>query len=224
MTYPRIARRPALLLAVALLLAALATVLLRPASTLAKDSHSVSCTSAAASGHHAHACATRKHATHAQAKGKPHRAKHHLIKKNKKAKKHRAGTHTAASAQTPAVCEDGTTPTHDTDGAFSCGDGSEAACTGGAKPVPSKSGAKLLCPAARSSTTEWSEATCEDGGAPVHGSTGYTCTDGSAPECEDGSRPTASDDGAMLVCLSHGASGSPTRAEEKEEESEEALG
>jgi hypothetical protein len=210
-------------LALALLLAALVVPLLRPAPTLARGPHRACASAVAASEHGARACAQRAHSGHAQGNGRRHHAKHRSIKK-KKAAQHRAGTRTPAPVPTPAVCEDGTTPTRGAEGAFSCGDGSEPACTAGAEPAPAKNGKKLVCPAATSANTEWTEATCENGGAPVHGSSGFGCEDGSQPECEDGSRPTASDDGSMLVCLSSGGgSGSaPTPAEE--EESEESAG
>ncbi len=61
-------------------------------------------------------------------------------------------------------------------------------------------------------------ASCEDGSAPVRGSdSSFTCQDGSAPECEDGSTPTRSRAGRSLLCPASLA-GSPEAGEAECEE------
>jgi len=174
---------------------------------------------------HVRACAGRHRPARAGAKVKGHHAKHNHSKK-KKVKAERKSTHAPAAALQPATCADGTTPTRGGEGEFTCGDGSEPVCTSGAKTVSAHSGARPLCPSTSASGTEFSEASCEDGSAPQRtgGSATYACEDGSRPSCEDGSQPTLSDDGSMLVCIAHGAAGSTTPpAEEGEQaESEEA--
>lgn len=217
---PRLSK-PAL--ALALLLTALAALLCRPAPSSAKSAASV-CASAHAR-QHVRACAGRNRAGHAHGKAKGrHAGRHHRINKKKKAAKHGSVKPPSAVAQ-PATCEDGSKPHSEGDGSFSCADGSEPVCTGGGEPVPAKNGAKLVCPAAASTGTEWSEAECEDSGAPERGGDGsYACQDGSQPACSDGSDPTPSDNGSMLVCLVQGtaASAAPSSSEEAgEDESED---
>ncbi len=189
-----------------LALAALAALLCSPAPSFA---------------HHARA-------THASTKSKTkgHHAKHkHHGKKGKKHKtaaKHQAA-HVQAPALTPAVCEDGSRPVNEGEGGFSCANGSEPVCANGAEPSPAHGGSKLLCPAPSKSTTEWEEAECEDGSAPERSEgASFVCEDGSRPACENGVEPTLSDDGSMLVCITHGAtSPSPPSSEEVEEGEDE---
>ncbi len=191
-------------LALALLLTAFATLLCRPAPSSAKGAASA-CASAHAK-RHVRACAGRNRAGHARdrAKGRHSGRRHHRINK-KKAAQHGSVRPTSTVAK-PATCEDGSQPQGESDGSFSCADGSEPVCAGGGEPMPSKNGAKLVCPAAPSASVEWSEPECEDGGAPERSADGaYACEDGSRPACADGSPPTLSDDGSMLVCFAQGA-------------------
>ncbi len=216
--------RPAkLALALALLLTALAALLCRPAPSSAKSAAAGACASAHAK-QHVRACAGRHRAGHARGKAKGrHSGRHHRINKKKKAVQH-GSVHAPSTPAQPATCEDGSRPQSEGDGSFSCADGSEPACTGGGEPVPSKSGAKLVCPVAPSSGTEWSEAECEDGDAPERSADGtYACEDGAPPTCADGSRPTPSDDGSMLVCLaqSTAASASPAPSSPAEDAGED---
>jgi hypothetical protein len=217
--------RPAkLALALALLLTALAALLCRPAPSSA-SSAAGACASAHAK-QHVRACAGRNRAGHARGKAKGRRSgRHHRINK-KKAAQH-VSVDAPSTAAPPATCEDGSKPQSEGDGSFSCADGSGPVCSGGAEPVPTKNGANLLCPAAPGTGAEWSEAECEDGGAPERTSGGsYACEDGSRPACADGSRPTLSDDGSMLVCMqgtptpSSPAPPSPAEEEAGEDESE----
>ena len=60
-------------------------------------------------------------------------------------------------------------------------------------PAPSSDGSRLVCGAAGPSGH--SEATCEDGSAPVRAGDGsFSCGDESEPTCEDGSEPTPTSD------------------------------
>jgi hypothetical protein len=62
-------------------------------------------------------------------------------------------------------------------------------------------------------------ASCADGSEPVRARKGsFSCRDGSEPECEDGSAPTSSRNGAGLVCPASSEDGSGPG-----EECEEAL-
>jgi hypothetical protein len=217
---PRTAK---LALALALLLAALAVLLCRPS-----PSSATSAAGACASAHaeqHVRACAGRNRAGHARGRAKGrHSGRHHRINKKKKAAQHGSVNQPSAVAP-PATCEDGSKPQSEGDGSFSCADGSEPVCAGGAEPAPAKNGAKLLCPTAPSAGVEWSEAECEDGGAPERSGAGsYVCEDGSRPACTDGSRPILSDDGSMLVCIQGTpapSSPAPSPAEEEAGEEDE---
>jgi hypothetical protein len=212
--------RRAACLAFALLLLALSALLLRPAPSLARATSTCSSSAAARAKTHVRACAGRHSSAKAHAKVKGHHAKHNHSKKKAQAK--RKSAHAPAAVQRPATCEDGTTPTRDSEGGFACGDGSEPVCANGAEPVAKRTAGRPLCPVASGSGTEFSEAACEDGSAPERaaGSGTYGCEDGSRPSCEDGSQPTLSDDGSMLVCIAHGAPGSSTPPAEEGEEAE----
>jgi hypothetical protein len=211
-----------LTLALALLLTALAALLCRPAPSSA-GSAAGACASAHAK-QHVRACAGRHRAGHARGKAKGrHSGRHHPINKKKKATQHGSVDASSTPAE-PATCEDGSTPQSEGDASFSCADGSEPVCAGGGEPVPSKNDTKLVCPTAAGTGTEWSEAECEDGGAPERSADGtYACEDGSSPACADGSRPTPSDDGSMLVCLAQGtpAPSSPAPSSAAEEDAED---
>ncbi len=201
-----------------LLPAALALLLSGPAPSDAARARS-SCASDHAK--RARACAERRHArTHGKAKK---RSKHHRPSAGK-------GSHNAAtpapSALAPATCEDGSRPTSEGDGSFSCADGSEPVCQHGVEPVAARGSGKPVCPAPAAGATEWSEAECEDGGTPERAQGGvWACEDGSEPACADESQPRSSDDGSMLVCVAQGspAPSSPS-ADEEEDEEDEAEG
>jgi hypothetical protein len=169
------------------------------------------------------ACAGRNRAGHAHHKAKArHSGRHRPINKKKKAAQH-GSVGTPSTVAPPATCEDGSKPQSEGAGSFSCTDGSEPVCAGGAEPVSAKNGAKLVCPAAAvAAGVEWSEAECEDGGAPERTDGGsYACEDGSRPACADGSRPVLSDDGSMLVCIrGTPAPSSPSSPGEEEDEEE----
>jgi hypothetical protein len=218
--------RPAkpMLLAV-LLLGALAVLLCRAAPSSAKAGASA-CSSAHAT-QHVRACAGRSRSGHSRGNAKGRHSVHHRSIHKKKTASQRGTVHAPAAAAKPATCEDGSQPAGEGDGSFSCANGSEPICAGGAQPTPAKNGAKLLCPTSSAPGTDWSEAECEDGSAPEHaGNGGFACEDESQPSCPDGSRPTPSDDGSMLVCLTHGSPPSPSPVEEDGEdegESEDAA-
>jgi hypothetical protein len=123
---------------IALALGVLAAALLGPAQTLAQT-HKATCH--ASHTKTAHACA--------QSKGK-HKPRHasktttkHKPAKTKKTKKGSA----KPVILVPALCEDGSQPTRVASNSFSCEDGSEPSCEGGATPTTSHNGKTLLCPA-----------------------------------------------------------------------------
>ncbi len=191
------------------LLAALAALLCRPAPSSAKAATSACPSASTHAKQRVRACAGRTHSGHSHGKAKGRHSGHHHPIHRKKATQHSA-VHSPAAVAKPATCEDGSQPINDGESSFSCADGSEPVCASGAEPTPAKSGAKLLCPAPTASGAEWSEAECEDGSAPERSPAGsYACEDGSRPGCPDGSQPTLSDDGSMLVCLAQGAPSSP---------------
>ncbi len=149
------ARRLALPLALALSLGTFAAALLGPAQTLAQtQAHRAACSAAPArstSGAHAKAKRTAHGCTQTSRKGKgraqTHRVNGRRVKLNTK-RTSRTDSTPAASAAAPARCEDGATPVRAADGTFSCVDGSEPECEGGATPTASHGGSLLLCPVA----------------------------------------------------------------------------
>jgi hypothetical protein len=212
--------RRACQLAIGLVLIALSVLLTRPAPAPASPTHGCSSSAATRAKQHVRACAGRHRSAHSHAKVKSHHAKHNHSKKKSKATG--KSTHTPAAAQRPATCEDGTTPARDSEGEYTCGDGSDPICAGGAEPAVTHG--RLLCPATPSSGTEFNEPNCEDGSSPERSEdTGvYECEDGSRPTCENGTQPVRSDDGSMLVCISSGggAAGSSSSPAEETEEGE----
>jgi hypothetical protein len=61
-------------------------------------------------------------------------------------------------------------------------------------------------------------ALCEDGSVPVRAGEGFSCADGSEPECEDGATPTVSRNGKSLLCpLTDESEASLSEAECEEE-------
>jgi hypothetical protein len=196
-------RRPAIVLAVALAVAALVLLLSRPPATLGQGVRAGCASSTAQPTRGLRACATRGHKTHARPKAKKHHLKRTAAKKKAKS---RSASPSAPHAQPPATCEDATTPVRGSDGSYSCEDGSEPECASGPEPTPS-SGFELLCPAESDPAT--TPAICEDESAPLRGDDGsYSCEDGSEPECEDGSSPTLSSD-STLVCVAPPATEPP---------------
>lgn len=207
------ARGPIVLLTAALLLAALASSLLRPAPSWAQGSSAACVSRAAHPAARDRVCTARKHNSHAKAKAKRHHAKH-VVAKNKKSKR-KSGVHASATpAPTPAVCEDASSPMRESEGFYACADGSEPICTNGSEPVAASKGSGPVCPTAPSATFEWDEASCEDGSAPSGAS--YACEDGSQPECEDGTQPVLSDDATTFACTAYGSPGSSSSGEESE--------
>ncbi|HUA75167.1 MAG TPA: hypothetical protein VL988_10465 [Solirubrobacteraceae bacterium] len=186
-------------------LAALAALLSAPAQSLAR--HARATTHAGAARHKP----ASKHAKH----------KHHVKKPRKHKAKH-GSAKPATPAPKPATCEDGSRPVNEGEGSFSCADGGEPVCTNGVEPTPTRSGSKPVCPVTTSSTTEFTEAECEDGSPPERSDTGaFVCEDSSRPACPDGSQPTLSDDGSMLACLAQVTNGSaPSSPPEEEDEGE----
>ncbi len=214
--------RGSVLLSLAILLAALAALLVGPALSLAKSTTGRCSPASSHAKQRAHTCTGRGHTGNTHAKVKRHHAKHHHSINKKKAQ-HGSGQAVAAAPK-PATCEDRSRPVSEGGGSFSCANGAEPVCAGGALPTLSKNGAKLLCPVPLASRTEWSEAECEDGSPPERAGDGnFACEDGSQPACADGSTPSLSDDGSMLVCLVHGAA-PPSAGGEAEEDEEEAEG
>lgn len=169
---------------------------------------------------HARGCTARKHGSHAKGKTKRHHTKY--IKKKKS--RHDPAPHTPATrAPQPAVCEDASTPAVESEGSYSCADGSEPICGDGSDPVPASKGSGPVCATAAKPVVEFSEASCEDGSAPAGASGGYACADGSQPECEDGSRPVVAEDGSTLICMAYRVPGPPqTPSPPSGEESEGA--
>jgi hypothetical protein len=202
-------RRAALVLA--LLFASCAALLAGPSLAPAARAKS-SCSRAK----HARACAGRRHAH-----GKPKRHSKHRSSSAKGPRQGAAGS-SSAPAPKPATCEDGSRPFAEADGSFSCADGSEPDCPGGARPVAAKGSGKAVCP---SPVGAWSEAGCEDGSAPERsGGSIFACEDGSAPLCADGSKPTTSEDGSMLVCIARGSADPSSPSAGEEEDKEEVEG
>jgi hypothetical protein len=208
LTRSPVARRLTIVLPLALALAALATLLWRPAPTLGQGARAACASPTTASGR---ACAARKHRAHVRSKAKRHHTRHAVAKNKKKAKHKPAATAppAPASTQPQASCEDAGAPVRAADGSYSCVDGSEPACADGSEPKVSSGHPALVCPVVPSAGTEWSEAICEDGSSPLPASGGgFACEDGSEAECEDGSEAIPSTDSSMLVCLAPGTTGS----------------
>jgi hypothetical protein len=145
-------RRLTLALTLALSLSAFVVALLGPAQTLAQTRRATCPTAAHAKKRHAARCTQPSHKSKADA----HRR--HVKLKTKK-----TGSPTSAPAA-PALCEDGDAPVHTAEGTFSCADGSEPECEGGATPTASHNGNLLLCPVSAESESSSNEAECEQEG------------------------------------------------------------
>jgi len=198
------------MLALALSMATAGALLALSPQAMAQ-AHSAACTSSVTAHpkRGAHACtraagtsSSRKSKTHARSKAKGHHSKHAKKHKRKAKAKAKAKKHatSAAKSPTPAVCEDGSAPVNDGGGVFTCADESEPMCSNGSTPVLSSNRASLVC-GVNASGSGSTEATCEDGSAPVRASDGsFFCDDESQPVCEDGSTPVVSSSGLTLVC------------------------
>jgi hypothetical protein len=217
-----IPRRPIALLCATLMLAIVGALLVRAAPSSAQGSKAGCASRTARTGAHARGCATRKHRSHAKGKAK-HKAKH--SNKQSKSQRSPAARTPGAPAQQPAVCEDASAPARESEGFYSCADGTEPICADGSEAVAASNGSGPVCPTTGEPVLEFSEASCEDGSPPTGAGGAYTCDDGSQPECEDGSQPVLSDEGAALTCIAYGTTGpSPTPSlPVGEDESEDAY-
>jgi hypothetical protein len=145
-------RRFASALTLAVFLAVLVAALLGPSQSLAQT-HKLDCAHARAK-RNAQACVQFAHRGKARHASK-HRGKHTLA-------------NNAPSETLPALaaasCEDGSAPVLESNGSFSCGDGSEPECEDGSTPTRSGNGKNLLCPVIGEADPESSEAAeCEEG-------------------------------------------------------------
>lgn len=122
---------------------ALVALMLVPAFALARvarsASRSASCAAAAhTTGHNGKRPAGKSHCT--KRKAHKHHSAAHRTKKT-------AGKKTAVPsvALTPAVCEDGSLPSHAGGGTYTCEDGSEPACEDGDAPTRTKATSAPMC-------------------------------------------------------------------------------
>ncbi|MHB8234081.1 MAG: hypothetical protein ACYDHT_05440 [Solirubrobacteraceae bacterium] len=209
------AKRPLRLLAAALLIAALAYLALGTSPTLARASAARCASHAAHSSSPLAACAQRRRRTHAK-------RRHRHVAKHKRSRHGVTVQAPAISSQTPAVCEDGSSPALSSEG-FSCADGSEPSCANGAEPVPAEKSSTAVCPTTPGGTVNWSEAECADGSTPTMAlGGGYACEDGSQPVCQDGSAPVSSDS-STLSCIAFGPPApAPAQGQSSEEGSEDS--
>ncbi len=146
--------------AIALILSIVVAVLIAPPAQTMAQARKAVCTSSSTthSKRGAHACAQSKHTfrshgkskkSHARVKARVHHAKHAVpTAKHADGKKPAAADRTKPPAGTspiPAICEDGSAPTREASGSFSCDDESEPGCESGSTPVLSSDGSTLLC-------------------------------------------------------------------------------
>jgi hypothetical protein len=210
-----------------LMLAIVGALLVRTAPSYAQAFKAGCASRAARAGAHARVCAARKHRSHVKGKAKHNHAKHAKKKKTSQPQPKRSPAPRASEtpAQQPAVCEDTSTPVRESEDLYSCADGSEPICANGSEPVAASKGPGAVCPTATKPVLEFSEASCEDGSAPMGAGGGYACDDGSQPECEDGSQPVLSDDDATLTCIAYVITEPPSTPSSPsgEEESEGTL-
>jgi hypothetical protein len=206
LTANSIPRRPIALPCAILTLAVIAALLVRAAPSSGQGSQAACASRAAHTGVHARGCATRGHRSHAKGKARHHQAKR--SKKRSQSERIPAARAPSTPASPPAVCEDASTPFRESEGSYSCADGSEPICADGSEPVAASGGSGAVCPPATTPVLEFSEASCDDGSPPAGADGGYTCEDGSQPACEDGSQPVLSDDDATLTCIAYGITGS----------------
>jgi hypothetical protein len=216
LTTGRSAGRLGLLLSVLALAAALACLCAGPASGADRASRARCASRAAHATAQPRACAQRRRRAHA--KSKNHQAKGPTTK-HKRPKHSAAGRPPTAAAELLAHCSDGSVPALAGEG-FSCADGSEPACANGAEPVPARGGSTAVCPTMPGGEVQWSEASCEDGSAPLLVAGGYACEDGSRPTCEEGSQAVAAAAPA-LACVAYGVPNPESRPSPPDEGSEE---
>lgn len=150
-------RRLTLALTLTLSLSAFVVALLGPAQTLAQTRRATCPTAAHAKKKHVARCTQPSHKSKAQTR----RAHKRPVKLNTKTGN--TGSPTSAPAA-PALCEDGDAPVRTAEGTFSCADGSEPECEGGATPTASRNGEVLLCPVSAETESSSSEAECEQEG------------------------------------------------------------
>lgn len=210
---PILRRLPALLLAIACLLLGTGA-----AGAGAKTrTHNSACKAAVHvhASHASHACAKRSHAKHRR---HPHKAvKSQSRRHHTQSSKGKSGGGSAAhqAETTPAVCENGSTPSTSGQGTFACDDGSEPVCENGSEPASTSGGSKLVCapnPDTGPSFGEECELAfeggcaaptppiCQDGSAPIWSKQGYYSCRYGEPTCETGSEPTFSSNGTILYC------------------------
>jgi hypothetical protein len=199
-------------LSMALLLATLACLLVRPATSSAGAFAARCAARSASSGSAARACARRGRRTHVG-------HKHHRVRRALQPGV--TGMAPAAPALATAACEDGSTPTLESEG-FACADGSEPTCADGAEPIPATNGSRAVCPALPAGSVEWNEAGCEDGSTPTLVSGAYACEDGSQPICEAGSQPV-SGAGPTLSCVVYAPGSAENPSPAGDEGSEDAA-
>jgi hypothetical protein len=139
-------------------------------ATLAVTAAMLTLASSALARSHKRVCAGSAHATvHARRAAHTHACTQTASGRSKHRTKHHAASHTPRKAGNPvgppAACEDGSAPQSAGSGAFSCQDGSEPECEAGVSPVPTRNGARLVCPVppAEEEAPEAGEGECEEG-------------------------------------------------------------
>jgi hypothetical protein len=173
-------RRFASTLTLAVFLAVLVAALLGPSQTLAQT-HKLAC-------------------SHARAKRRTHACTQFSDKgKTRHANRRRGGKHSLAQAPSETIpalaaasCEDGSAPIRESNGSFSCADGSEPECEDGATPARSGNGKSLLCPVIGESESE-SEAECEE-------SLAATCAQGTLPGSSEHACEASSSASSSFIC------------------------
>ncbi len=145
----------------------------------------------------------RRHGERGHLRAKRHHAKHAVTRKRpkKRAKPRPPAPSPSATAQPQPSCDDGSDPVFLGGAPALCGDGSEPTCEDGAEPVLANGGSALICPVSPGAGSGPAPAVCEDESAPVRSGDGsFSCGDESEPECADGSEPSPSSDGSVLIC------------------------
>jgi hypothetical protein len=172
-------RRFASTVTFAVFLAVLVAALLGPSQTLAQT-HKIACSHARAK-RRTHVC------TQLSRKGKTRHASRHPGKHSLA-----QGPSETVPALTAASCEDGSAPARESNGSFSCADGSEPECENGATPARSGNGKSLLCPVIGEDESE-SEAECEEGLAAV-------CAQGTLPGSDEQACEVSSSADSSFIC------------------------
>jgi hypothetical protein len=114
------------------------------ASSFAQTRGKTACSASATHHSHGHhstrTCTARRRKPH-------HTTKHHGKRPHtRKSAKHRRTPHSRHTHTVQAArCEDGSTPSADEEGAYSCADGSEPECENGAAPTFSSKTQQLTC-------------------------------------------------------------------------------